>query len=132
MINFLIWSFSIFNIFGTILNVKRSYWSFVIWTLCNIFWLLYDIFSHQYARVLSDIINLTTSTWGIFEGKLPLSHVFDTFIKSEVIHSTCSNCHFQREHKLQLLGYDQENKQVECRCDVKINLSFISRFVSIN
>ena len=67
MINFLIWSFSIFNIFGTILNVKRSYWSFVIWTLCNIFWLLYDIFSHQYARVLSDIINLTTSTWGIFE-----------------------------------------------------------------
>jgi hypothetical protein len=53
------------------------------------------------------------STWGIFEGKLPLSHVFDTFIKSEVIYSTCSNCHFQREHKLQLLGYDQENDQMK-------------------
>lgn len=67
MIDFLIWSFSLFNIFGTILNVKRNYWSFVIWTLCNIFWLFYDIFSHQHARVFVDAINLTTSTWGIFE-----------------------------------------------------------------
>ena len=49
------------------------------------------------------------STWGILEGQLPLSHVFDTFINSEVIYSTCSNCIFKREHHLELLGYDEEN-----------------------
>lgn len=44
-----------------------SYWSFVIWTLCNIFWMSYDIFSHQYARIFVDIINLSTSTWGMLK-----------------------------------------------------------------
>lgn len=67
MVNLLIWFFVILNIFGTILNIKMSYWSFVIWTLCNIFWMSYDIFSHQYARIFVDIINLSTSTWGMLK-----------------------------------------------------------------
>lgn len=61
----IIWFFSILNIFGTILNIKMSYWAFVIWTFCNIFWLAYDIVTQQYARILVDIINLSTSTWGM-------------------------------------------------------------------
>lgn len=61
----IVWFFSILNIFGTILNVKMNYRAFVIWTFCNIFWLSYDIVTHQYARILVDIINLSTSTWGM-------------------------------------------------------------------
>lgn len=65
--NLITWFFVILNIFGTVLNIKMNYWSFVIWTLCNIFWLVYDFFTHQYARLLADCVNLSTSTWGMIE-----------------------------------------------------------------
>ena len=53
------------------------------------------------------------STWGIFEGKLPLSHVFDTFIQSNVTYNTCDGCDFKREHQIQFLGYDEENDEMK-------------------
>lgn len=58
---------AILNIFGTILNIKVDYRAFVIWTVCNIFWLAYDIYTKQYARIIVDIVNLATSTWGLIE-----------------------------------------------------------------
>lgn len=63
----LIWSMAILNIFGTILNIKVDYRAFVIWTVCNVFWLAYDFYSKQYARIIVDIVNLATSTWGLIE-----------------------------------------------------------------
>ena len=61
----LTWGFSFLNIYATILNVRKAPISYLFWTFCNIFWLCFDIFvSHLYARVLIDIINLTTSTYG--------------------------------------------------------------------
>lgn len=58
---------AIFNIWGTILNIKVDYRAFVIWTICNVFWLAYDIYTKQYARIIVDIVNLATSTWGLIE-----------------------------------------------------------------
>lgn len=66
-IDLIIWSMAILNIFGTILNIKVDYRAFVIWTVCNIFWLAYDIYTKQYARIIVDIVNLATSTWGLIE-----------------------------------------------------------------
>ena len=61
----LTWGFSFLNIYATILNVRKAPISYLFWTFCNIFWLCFDIFvSHLYARVLIDIINLITSTYG--------------------------------------------------------------------
>lgn len=66
-IDLIIWSMAIFNIWGTILNIKVDYRAFVIWTVCNVFWLAYDFYSKQYARIIVDIVNLATSTWGLIE-----------------------------------------------------------------
>ena len=49
------------------------------------------------------------ATWGIFEGQLPASHVFQSFIESAVFYSRCNGCELKREHQLELLGYDEEN-----------------------
>lgn len=67
IIDLITWFFVIFNIFGTILNIKLDYRAFAIWTICNIFWLVYDFFTHQYARLIADCVNLATSTWGLVE-----------------------------------------------------------------
>ena len=67
LVNFTIWFFAILNILGTILNIKMNYWAFVIWTACNIFWLIYDFFTHQNARIIMDVVNLSTSAWGMIE-----------------------------------------------------------------
>ena len=40
IVDLLIWSMAILNIFGTVLNIKVDYRAFVIWTVCNVFWLL--------------------------------------------------------------------------------------------
>ena len=61
----LTWGFSCLNVYATILNIRKAPISYLFWTFCNIFWLCFDIFvSHLYARVLIDIINLITSTYG--------------------------------------------------------------------
>ena len=49
------------------------------------------------------------STWGIFEGQLPASHVFESFIKSEVTYSNCNDCVYKENYQLEFLGYDQIN-----------------------
>lgn len=67
IVDLLIWSMAILNIFGTVLNIKVDYRAFVIWTVCNVFWLAYDFYSKQYARIIVDIVNLATSTWGLIE-----------------------------------------------------------------
>lgn len=67
-LNFLFatWLFSILAVIGSILNVKKINTCFIIWTICNIFWLIYDLINHEFARSILDLVNLATSTWGIF------------------------------------------------------------------
>lgn len=66
-IDFITYFFVIINVVGTVLNIKMSYWSFVLWTICNVFWLVYDVVTIQYARTITDIVNLATSVWGMIE-----------------------------------------------------------------
>ena len=64
-ITVLSWGFSSLNIFATILNIKKIPISFLFWTICNIYWLAFDLFAlHDYARVATDVINLVTSVLG--------------------------------------------------------------------
>ena len=59
------WVFSILNILGSVFNIKKMSLSFAVWTICNIFWILWDIFNSYYSRLVMDIVNLITSIWGL-------------------------------------------------------------------
>lgn len=64
---FITWFFSISAVIGSILNVKKIGLCFFVWTACNIFWLIYDLINHEYARSALDFVNLATSSWGMVE-----------------------------------------------------------------
>lgn len=62
---YVLWVIATITILGSILNVKKIAACFVLWTICNVFWLIYDSISGVYSRALLDAVNLTTSTWGM-------------------------------------------------------------------
>ena len=68
---YILWGVSLITIVGSILNVKKLGLCFVIWTICNLFWLIYDIISGLYSRATLDLVNLSTSVWGMFEWLTP-------------------------------------------------------------
>ena len=52
------------------------------------------------------------ATWGIFDGKLPLSHVFESYEKNGISWRYTRSCSFSKEHKLEFLGYESSNSNV--------------------
>lgn len=68
---YVLWTASIMAIVGSILNVKKLGSCFVIWTICNVFWLAYDIANGSYARAALGVVNLATAIWGMFEWLTP-------------------------------------------------------------
>ena len=59
------WFFSSLNIFATIMNIRKAPISYLLWTICNIFWLIFDLFViHVYAKAVIDFANLIISTSG--------------------------------------------------------------------
>lgn len=65
MSDLVLWIISIFNVAGSVLNVKKMPSCFFIWSCCNVFWLVYDIINGAYARSVLDVVNLSTSLWGL-------------------------------------------------------------------
>lgn len=66
MFEWICWLFSIINVIGTLLNIRKMYLCFFIWSVCNVFWLYLDIVTAQYARIILDVINLITSLYGAY------------------------------------------------------------------
>ena len=53
------------------------------------------------------------ATWGIFEGQIPTSHVFEAFIVSRVTYYKCDGCTFKRYNQLIFYGYDDVNDELK-------------------
>ena len=52
------------------------------------------------------------ATWSIFDGKLPLSHVFESYEKNGLSWRYTRSCSYSKEYKLEYLGYDSNNSNV--------------------
>lgn len=65
MQEWILWFISLLTLLGSILNVKKMPSSFVLWTISNIFWLVFDLVNKVYSRAALDVVNLTTSIWGL-------------------------------------------------------------------
>lgn len=57
--------FSALSILGSILNIKKMNISFFIWTICNIFWIVWDVINGFTSRIIMDSFYLLTSIWGL-------------------------------------------------------------------
>ena len=67
MFNAIAWTTTILCLLGTVLNVKKLWQCFVLWTIGNILWLCLDIFTGLYSRALLDIVQLGFAIWGLIE-----------------------------------------------------------------
>ena len=61
------WLVTVVCLAGTILNVKRCPWCFVLWIIGNVAWAAFDLFSGLYSRMVLDIVQLGLAVWGLVE-----------------------------------------------------------------
>lgn len=66
MIAFFTWTVTAVCLTGTVLNIKKNAFCFWLWTVGNIAWLCYDLWSGLYSRALLDTVQLAFAVWGIF------------------------------------------------------------------
>lgn len=67
MIHLFTWTVTAICLLGTILNVQKNRWCFVLWIVANILWLIFDVNCHVYSRAFLDIVQLGFAVWGLIE-----------------------------------------------------------------
>lgn len=63
------WIVTIICLVGTVLNVKKIRFCFILWTIGNLLWLALDLYNYLYSRALLDIIQLLLAVWGYIAWK---------------------------------------------------------------
>jgi len=63
------WIVTLICLVGTILNVKKIQFCFILWTIGNFLWLILDLYNKVYSRSLLDIIQLLLAIWGYIAWK---------------------------------------------------------------
>ena len=61
------WTATLVCITGTVINVKRVNWCFVLWAIGETMWLAYDIRVGNPSRAILDAVGLALALWGAWE-----------------------------------------------------------------
>ena len=61
------WGIVVFSIIGTIANIKKQKWCFIVWLFTNGAWLFYSLITEQYSRAILDAIYLCLAVYGLYE-----------------------------------------------------------------
>lgn len=67
MFDTIAWTTTTLCLAGTVLNVKKMWMCFVLWTIGNVLWLCLDLSMGLYSRALLDIVQLGFAVWGLIE-----------------------------------------------------------------
>lgn len=69
MIDNLMWAVTAASIAGSVGNIKKKRWGFMVWTLTNTAWVTYDIWKGAYAQSVMMVVFTGLSIWGWFAWK---------------------------------------------------------------
>lgn len=61
------WIVTAICLLGTILNIKKSYWCFVLWIIGNVCWMAFDLWFGLFSRFSLDVVQLGFAIWGLIE-----------------------------------------------------------------
>lgn len=61
------WIFTIGSLIGTWLNARKIRMCFIIWIVCNIAWMIYDLANTVYSRAVLDLVQTAFSVYGYIE-----------------------------------------------------------------
>jgi len=78
---------TVFSLVGTVANIYKKQWCFIIWLGTNTAWLIWDIINAAHGRMVSDGIYILLAAWGLWEWKR----------KSKMKYVLCSKCSAESE-----------------------------------
>ena len=58
---------TLLSLTGVVLNIKKNKLCFVIWTITNATWCLYDLSLHAYAQSALFAVYFILAIWGLIE-----------------------------------------------------------------
>ena len=61
----LAWVFSFFCVIGSICNVQKLWYSFLIWSVCNVYFIIHNFMRKEYAQGTLFIVYFILSVWGL-------------------------------------------------------------------
>ena len=65
------WLFTAISLLGNYLNCRKVRSCFLVWIVCNLCWLAFDIINGIYSRAVLDIVQTAFSIYGYVEwGKI--------------------------------------------------------------
>lgn len=67
MVNTYTWIATIIALTGTVLNCKKNKLCFVLWTITNAMWLIWDLYNGMISRGFLDAVQLSLALYGIYE-----------------------------------------------------------------
>lgn len=62
----LMWGVTAASLVGTVANIKRLQWCFLIWGFTNTAWMAYDLYIGAYAQAALFFVNVLFSIWGLY------------------------------------------------------------------
>lgn len=61
------WMVTIASIIGTVANIKKLQWCFILWFFTNSAWCIYDFMIGAYAQSALFFVYVCLAIWGIYE-----------------------------------------------------------------
>lgn len=69
MIGSLMWGVTIASIIGTVANIYKLPWCFVVWLVTNSLWTAYDLYIGATAQAALGAVYVGLAAWGIHQWK---------------------------------------------------------------
>ena len=60
-----LWLVVFLGIAGNIANVKKKWWCFVLWDICNLYLIVYNFYRQEYAQSFLFLVYFVIATWGL-------------------------------------------------------------------
>jgi len=61
----LAWGFSVLCVAGSICNVNKMWESYVLWSICNVYFIIHNFMRKEYAQGTLFVVYLILSIWGL-------------------------------------------------------------------
>jgi hypothetical protein len=65
ILNTLSWYFTFLAISGSILNIYKLWWSFAVWSICNLYFIIHNTVRKERALTCLFSVYLVISLWGM-------------------------------------------------------------------
>lgn len=58
------WLISCISIIGAVMNAKKIKWGFVLWTIANVLWIVFNVYTQTYSQIPIWIVFSIICVWG--------------------------------------------------------------------